>query len=93
MSIVDNFYQQLDEEKIERFGTKIDEAIDIINELKDDGLVSEYLQRRVKAFLRNAKVNAVLGREDFKAYISKEIYEEDLIVDSANTDDVNQYDL
>lgn len=93
MSRVDEFYQQLDSEKIKCFGTKIDEAIDILNKLKDDGLVSEYTRRRVKAKLRNAKKITISGREDYKAYISKEIYEEDLIVDSANTDYSSQYDF
>lgn len=93
MSKVDNFYQQLDDEKIKRFGTKIDEVIDILNELKDDGLISEYTRRRVKVLLRNAKITTVSGREDYKAYISKEIYEENLIVDSANSDYSSRYDF
>ncbi len=93
MSRVDNFYQQLDEEKIKRFGTKIDEAIDILNELKNDGLISEYNKRKAKAYLRSAKRKAVEGQDNYKAYISKEIYEENLIVDSANTDYSSQYDF
>ena len=90
--ICDGLYIDSDNPVMVRY-MENDEAIDILQKLKDDGLISEYSKRRAKSSLQYAKWIVVSERKDYNAYISKEIYEEDLIVDSANSDYSSQYDF